>query len=273
MKILITGPRGFIASHLLSAMKETPSFEVITLDREQNLSDLPKFFEKHSFDAIIHLATLFLKSHQYEQIESLIESNLTLTSLLLDCCKKFGVKKFIAFGTYYEFPKPASLYAATKAAMNPIMEYYCQSGEMDVIELSIYDSYGPRDKRPKVLNFLLDAAFSKKEIPLSPGHQKLKLSNVSDICSAIIHVVKLVRRDNEKFSVAHFAIEPQKALTLREIAKKVEEVTKMKINAKWGALEYVPGVQMDPQLPYPPIPGWTAQISLDQGLVELVKTC
>lgn len=273
MKILVTGPRGFIARNLLEAITSRSGYDVHTLDRDLKPSQFAALFNDEKFDAVIHLATFFLKTHEFGQIAPLVDSNLTLTTQLLDCASKSGVKKFITFGTYYEFPAPASLYAATKAAMAPVLDYYARQSPMQITELYLYDTYGPGDTREKILNVLINAAVSGQELALSPGLQKMKLIHVQDVCSAIVHTLTSGETVTKKNDVARYSIEPLEAMTLKEIAQKVESTSYCKINAKWGAREYTPGVQMDPKLPFPPLPGWTAQISLDQGLVEVAKSC
>jgi nucleoside-diphosphate-sugar epimerase len=269
MKILITGPRGFIASHLL---QKAAGHEVCTLDREIPTEELPALFKREKFEAVVHLATRFSKTHDLGEIDSLVDSNVTLTARLLECASQSGVRHFIAFGTYYEFPKPASLYAATKAAMAPILDFYAKLGHLQVTELYLYDTYGPKDPRPKILNLLIKAATSGEELPLSPGLQKMKLLHVDDVCQAILHTLTLPSGP-AAHDVARYALEPLESLTLREIAAKVETATYCKLNAKWGAREYAPGVQMEPRLPFSPLPGWTAKIPLQQGLVEVAKNC
>lgn len=269
MKILVTGPRGFVASRFLQTAR---AHQMVTLDRDLPATSLPDLFAKEKFDAVVHLATQFSKTHEYGEISGLVDSNLTLTARLLECSNEAGVRRFVTFGTYYEFPAPASLYAATKAAMMPILDFYARLGRMQVTELFLYDTYGPGDPRPKILNLLIKAATSGEELLLSPGMQKMKLLHVDDVCQAILHALELPEEPTTH-DVARYALEPLESLTLREIAAQVETVTYCKLNANWGAREYTPGVQMEPALPLPPLPGWKAQISLQQGLVEVAKSC
>lgn len=268
MKILVTGPRGFIASRLLQT---APEHQLSAIDRDFPAGELPALFAREKFDAVVHLATRFSKTHAYGEIDSLIDSNLKLTARLLECANETAVGRFITFGTYYEFPSPASLYAATKSAMAPILDYYARLGRTRITELYLYDTYGPRDPRPKILNLLVKAATSGDELPLSPGMQKLKLLHVDDVCQAI-HQALTLSRGPAELDVARYALEPLETLTLREIAAKVETATYCKLNAKWGAYEYTPGVPMEPTLPFAPLPGWTAKIPLQQGLVEVAKS-
>lgn len=271
MKILVTGPRGFIATRLLERFKKQPATSVQTLDRDTDASDLPVLFDRERFDAVVHLATRFQKSHEYGDIAGLVASNLTLTARLLDCAARFGTRHFITFGTYYELPAPASLYAATKAAMGPLLEYWARASQVAITELYLYDTYGPRDPRDKIVNHLIRAALRGEELSLSPGEQRLKLLYVDDVCSAIEHALQLPAA--AAHDVARYALEPLEAHTLREVARVVEGVTYQKLKAKWGEREYTPGVAMEPALPFPPLPGWKAQISLAQGLVEVAKHC
>ena len=74
MKILITGPRGFVASNLIQSLQKDEAMKFVTLDRDLLASEYLPFFEKERFDAVVHLATLFLKNH---------ESNLSFPIVIL----------------------------------------------------------------------------------------------------------------------------------------------------------------------------------------------
>jgi nucleoside-diphosphate-sugar epimerase len=243
---------------------------VVQLDREDGVKDLLEFFNDHRFDAVVHLATCFLKTHSFAQIEKLISSNLTLTTQLLEASRQSGVKHFVSFGTFYQFPTPASLYAATKAAQDPILEYYAQTTDLKVSELFLYDTYGPNDTRIKITNALIAACLSEETLDLSPGLQKMKLLHVDDVCSAILTILEA--RENKK-SVERFALEPSEAPSLRELAQKIEHALGKKLHANWGTKAYLPGVAMEPTLPYPKLSGWSAKVSLEDGLMKIIKEC
>jgi CDP-paratose synthetase len=271
MKILITGPNGFIAKHLIQQLGADPIYEVITLGREVDSKDIPDFFLAHQPDVVVHLATLFLKDHTYPQIDGLIASNLTFLTHLLEASQIFEIKKFIAFGTYYQFPNPASLYAATKSAAEPILDYYAIQKSLPVQCLYLYDTYGPADTRDKILNRFIRAAQNEEELLLSPGHQKLKLIHVLDVVDAILS--SLQQPASKSMKVERATIEPLEAPSLRELAHSVEQAVGRPLKAKWGHHPYIAGVQMDPSIPYPPLEGWKAKRILSQGLAEMTKLC
>lgn len=269
MKIAVTGPRGFIAKNLVTALK-SQGHEIVTIDRGILGESLQRWFAQEKPEAVIHLATLFLKMHSYGDIPKLMESNLTLTTELLENCVMNGVRQFVGFGTYYQFPVPATLYAATKSAQEPLFDFYVTQKKLPITVLYLYDTYGPGDLREKILNLLLKAAKTGEELQLSPGEQNLKLLHVNDVCAAILATLTLP--GSPEPTPLRFAVEPGESPMLKELALRVEHVTGKKIKAKWGARPYPPGVRMKPELPYPPLPGFQAQKTLEEGLVEMAKS-
>jgi CDP-3, 6-dideoxy-D-glycero-L-glycero-4-hexulose-4-reductase len=269
MKILVTGPNGFIAKNLIQSLLIDSKNEVITLGREVEIASLPEFFQKHKPEIVIHLATRFLKNHVYSQISEMMESNISFLTSLLECSVQNHVLKFITFGSYYQFPSPASLYAATKAAAEPILDYYAIQKKLSIQILYLYDTFGPSDNREKILNLFIQAAESGEELLLSPGFQKLKLSHIGDVVDAIQVAIK--QKSLDATEVNRVSIEPMDVFTLRELAQCVESVFSKKIHAKWGHFPYLPGVQMDPLLPFPRLSGWSPNRTLYQGLIEILK--
>ena len=54
MNILVTGSNGFIGKNLLTRLRETKDYKVITFTKENNLNDLERKLNKADF--IFHLA-------------------------------------------------------------------------------------------------------------------------------------------------------------------------------------------------------------------------
>ena len=120
MKILITGGAGFIGSNLLHyEVKKYPNDNFVCIDaltyagNYNNIKDLEKYdnfkfvhgditdrdlvyklFEEEKFDYVINLAA---ESHVDNSIKNptiFLTTNIIGTSVLLDACNKYGIKRY-----------------------------------------------------------------------------------------------------------------------------------------------------------------------------------
>ena len=122
MKILLTGATGFVGSNLVKGLVQDNIHDLYVLVRAQSdRSVLNSVADKVTFcelsdsadniyqilndvkpDIVINLATLFLSNHTPEQIDPLIESNVTFPTKLCDAMITAGVKKIINTGSFSE---------------------------------------------------------------------------------------------------------------------------------------------------------------------------
>src|SRR3990172_9538652 len=101
MKILITGPTGFIGKHLIAKLLEEGHCIVAIEKQGADISFLTKnnipfcyykmeygelfeFIEKEHPDGIIHLASLVLVNHTSEQINELVNTNILFPLQLIE---------------------------------------------------------------------------------------------------------------------------------------------------------------------------------------------
>lgn len=98
MKILLTGHRGFIGSHLLRALQEN-GHDVDTF--EWNDSVLPSVMEQ---DWVIHVGAI--SSTTEKDIEKIMLQNVDFTESLYKACKTYGVN--------FQFASSASLYGLNR---------------------------------------------------------------------------------------------------------------------------------------------------------------
>ena len=132
MKILVTGGAGFIGSHLMRKLQDA-GHEAVALDNlstglEENLlptmrlvvkdihdPEVEALFQKEHFDAVVHLAAQTLVSDSMTDPENDMYQNVAGTVRILECCRKYGVKRII-------FSSSAATYGDVAEAALPIAE-------------------------------------------------------------------------------------------------------------------------------------------------------
>lgn len=176
MKILVTGGAGFIGSHLMRKLKEA-GYEAVALDnlstglRENLLPDMKlvvmdthddaveELFQKEHFDAVVHLAAQTLVSDSMTDPENDMYQNVAGTVRILECCRKYGVKRIIfssSAATYGDVDEkalpiaetlpqtPLSFYGLTKKTAEKYLELYHLAYGLDYVVLRFANVYGER---------------------------------------------------------------------------------------------------------------------------------
>lgn len=287
-RVMLTGATGFIGSRLTMAMLEK-GWHVSAIRRPESkmdyLNGIDKEISFHSYDGsidslakamvqekpdiVIHLASLFIARHQALDIVPLVESNITFGTRLAEVMANNKVYKLINTGTSWqhfssENYNPVCLYAATKQAFDDILRYYHEAGGLNVVTLKLFDTYGPGDKRRKLLNLLKRVATTGEHLDMSPGLQRINLVHIDDVVSAFIQSINIVRSMPRGFQ--DFAVRSGEELTLQELVSKVELITGQRLNITFGAIPYREREEMQPWGGGKSLPQWSPKIRLDEGL-------
>jgi len=291
--ICITGVTGFIGTNLLNVLRADRNLSITAIVRSKdsfqkitdknincylddgNTKSLVDFFLRNKFDAVIHLASLFIKDHTSEEIDSLIASNLLFGTRLLEAATISRVNFFINTGTFWQHYNgqaysPVNLYAATKQAFEVIAQYYRETFSLNFITIYLNDTYGPGDSRRKILN-LWSLMTDSDSIEMSPGNQKINLLHVDDVVSGYVGLIQLINSGefHKNFS-NEYSLKASEEITLRELAEMYEEISGKKLNINWGASSYRVREVMSVWDKGTPIPGWKQKISLAEGLKNFI---
>ena len=293
---LVTGATGFIGSHLVAHLHRD-GWEVAAIVHSRSLPTASSAATHHVYQytgqtseliaalgdfrptAVFHLASLFLAAHTPDQVKPLINANVLFGTQLLEAMSKAGSTALVNAGTGwqnytpqppYDEPgfMPVNLYAATKQAFEDILLYYVQVASLRSITLRLFDSYGPGDTRRKLLRLLLDTLKSGEPLDMSPGDQVIDLVHVDDICRAFLHAANLALELPEPAAMV-YAVGGSQRMTLQQVAATLEQAAGRKLPLRFGQRPHRPREVMHPW-EGPPLPGWQPQITLLQGLRDLI---
>lgn len=293
-KILLTGASGFIGSHL-SCFLADEGYEVhLLLRTAKTLPDWVKektnitvhtleisydeIFAKLSEidpDVVVHLASLFLAQHEPNKINDLMDSNLKYGTYLLESMAQLGISKFINTGTSWEHfnnaeYEPVNLYSATKHAFQDLLQYYVSNKAIDSITLKLFDTYGPKDKRKKLVHLLKKLVCTGDKLDMSPGEQKINVVHILDVCRAYERSVDLLY-SGEVSGHYIFGVASKESISLRQFVSIFEKSTGSKLNINWGGRPYRNREVMTPWTNFETVPDWKEEIVLEDGLLALMK--
>jgi len=291
--ICITGTTGFIGENLVKSLRNLGCSSITGIARSKESSEkinglniecylddgdtehLTRHFKERNFDTVIHLASLYLKSHQSKQIEDLVISNVLFGTRLLEASVKSSVKHFINTGTLWQHYEnkpysPVNLYASTKQAFEMIAQYYKETSSLFFTTLYLNDTYGPGDTRKKILN-IWSSMKESDVLDMSPGEQKINLLHIDDVVDGYIKLIELVQNGNlSKDSSSSFVLKGRENLTLRQLAVLFEQIAGKKLNINWGGCPYKDREVMSVWDEGMVVPTWEPRISIDEGLRQFI---
>lgn len=291
---MITGASGFVGSHLcrrlvregwmVYALMRRPSLPVFLQDIEARLTIRPYDGTLDSIqeamgeckpDVVFHLASLYISEHTPHDVDTLIRSNVLLGTQLLEAMAVHGIKRLINTGTSWQHFEnkvysPVNLYAATKQAFEAILQYYVESRHMRVISLKLFDTYGPRDLRPKLINMLMKSSATTTPLVMSPGEQVVDLVYVDDVVEAFFVAAQMLWAQGVE-GMASYAVDSGEPIRLRDLVAIFEQITGRKLAIEWGGRGYREREVMRPWDMGMRLPGWTPRYDLRRGLARLME--
>lgn len=291
-RALITGVTGFIGGELARRLiadgwqvhaivrpqSDTHDLALtgdITLHVVEDGQDLTSLLAATTPDVVFHLASLYLADHRADQIGALIQSNLLFTALLAEAMAATGTRNLINTGTAWQHfrtdgYRPVNLYAATKQAAEDLLLYYVDARDLSLITLRLFDTYGPGDKRRKLIQILIDAARTGEPLDMSPGDQIVDMTHVYDVVSGFVLAADQLMTAEARQARAY--ILSGERHSVKALAQLVSDALDRPVKARFGERAYRTREVMEPIVPGPDakLPGWTRTWSLPSYLAAFL---
>jgi len=281
MSVIVIGAGGFLGGHLVAHFRE----------RQQAVHPLSYRPDQHGpflegFRALLArappAAVILAGASQNGRDDPASLAELALSNIVLpaaiaallrdhapECC-------LLTYGTSWQTGEsgavePFNAYAASKTAAEAMLDHFALAGVRSAT-LRLYDTYGPADRRNKVVNLIADAIARRSDLPMSSGGQVIELVHIRDVLAATDITLDLLR-SSEPGRHRVFALRSGAPVTILEVLGVM-----LRLAGLDGAEFIRPGVY-----PYRPRerfalfpdtvtpPGWRPAVTLEDGLRELLE--
>lgn len=283
---LVTGATGFVGSGLARRLVEDgwrvhalvrPSSSLDRLaavkDEIEVVADpgdvegLTERLADIELDAVFHLAAHFVGQHAPADIVPLVNANVGLPARLAEAVSATGREGlvFVNTGTAWQHAEgepynPVALYAAMKQAAADVLRFYADAGAFRLVHVAIYDTYGPDDPRPKLLNMLRRVQAEGTPLAMSSGQQLIDLVYIDDVADAFLAAAAAGEH------LAEYAVTSGAPVSLRGLVDAVERVTGEPVPVEWGARPDRAKEMREHWQFAPAVPGWSPKVSLEEGI-------
>lgn len=309
--ILITGAAGFIGSHLcerllisgykiigldnlcdfydiklkrynlelINAKSQRDNF-IFIQDDILNVKSLESIFEKYKIDSIIHLAAMAGVRPSIENPILYQGVNVQGTQNILECCKKFGIKKLIfassssIYGNNKKIPfseedkvdNPISPYAATKKAGELFCHTYHYLYDIDVACLRFFTVYGQRQRPDLAIHKFAKLISEGEKVPFyGNGTTARDYTFIDDITDGIEKCLDWLNSNENVFEI--FNLGNNKPIELKELISLISQYLNTEIE-----IEKLPVPKGDVMLTYADITkankyfGYNPKTAINGGL-------
>lgn len=310
MKIVVTGGAGFIGGNFVYyQLKNHPEDFVICYDKltyagnletlkdaENNsnfkfihgdISDreeVYQMFEEEKPDIVVNFAAESHVDRSIEEPELFLRTNILGTSILLDACKKFGIKRFHQVSTdevYGDLPldRPdlfftektnlhtSSPYSASKASADLLVQAYGRTYQIPATISRCSNNYGPYHFPEKLIPLMIINALNGKKLPVyGEGANVRDWLYVEDHCAAI----DLILRKGKVGEVYNIGGHNERTnlevvKTILKILGRSEDLIEFVTDRKGHDLRYaIDPTKIENEL------GWTPTTKFDDGIKKTV---
>ena len=311
MKIIVTGGAGFIGSNFIYYMQKTHTdYRIICLEaltyagnlrtlekaRENksfrfvkgNITDreaVYKLFEEEKPDMVVNFAAESHVDRSIENPEIFLNTNILGTQVLMDACRKYGIKRYHQVSTdevYGDLPldRPdlffteetpvhtSSPYSASKAAADLLVQAYYRTYNLPVTISRCSNNYGPYHFPEKLIPLMIINALAEKKLPVyGKGLNIRDWLYVEDHCRAI----DLILHKGREGEVYNIGGHNEKAnidvvrIILKELGKG-EELISYVADRKGHDMRYA----IDPAKIHTEL-GWLPETSFAAGIKKTIR--
>lgn len=310
-KFLVTGGAGFIGGNFLHIMvNKYPNDQYVCIDAltyagnmetlepimnkpnfkfvHENICNREavfKLFEEEHFDYVINFAAESHVDRSIENPEIFLKTNILGTQVLMDACRKYGIKRYHQVSTdevygdlpldrpdlYFTEETPihtSSPYSASKAGADLLVLAYHRTFKLPITISRCSNNYGPYHFPEKLIPLMIQKALKNEPLPVyGNGSNVRDWLYVGDHCNAIDLIVRH-GKDGEVYNIGghneRSNLEVVKTI-LKALNKPETLITYVKDRPGHDLRYAMDPTKIETEL------GWKPEYNFDSGIQETIK--
>lgn len=279
VKILVTGGRGFLGSHVADALSAA-GHAVTLFDRQ----DSPwRRSDQHMIigdvldnravddaverqDVIYHLAALANIDTALHAPRETVEVNVLGTLNMLEAARRHETERFVFASSIYVYSNKGSFYRTSKQACENLLYDYQDRFGLDYTILRFGSLYGPRADRANFIYRALTQAMLEGRVDYpGTGEEIREYIHVCDAAAAAVDILD----ENYRNDIIHLT--GRERMKTREVLEMIREIMGGNVNLSFKSGDYM-GHYMQTPYSYTPKLGRklvrNAYIDLGLGLLD-----
>ncbi len=244
-RVLVFGGSGFLGSHVADALI-AQGYNVAIYDlkassylqkaQEMIIGDImdEKLVEKSvkGCDVAYNFAGISdIEEASNKPLDS-VRYNILGNSIILEACRKAGVKRFVFASSVYIYSKAGSFYRSTKQACELLIENYFEIFGLPYTMLRYGSLYGPRSDEHNFIHRIIKQALTDKKIVRDGDGKEIRdYIHVLDAAKSSVDVL------DDEFKNQYVIITGDQQMKVRDLLNMVKEMLENGIE-----IEYRPAV-------------------------------
>ena len=267
MKILVTGHKGYIGSHVYKDLKNL-EHEVVGIDLKDG-KDIMHCLPDESFDYVFHLAAIPSVQFSVDHPSYTLRQNVLVTSKLLEWAKSQGVKRVI-YSSSAAAIDCVSPYGLHKKMSELECKLYSELYDLDTVCLRYFNVYSEDQPYGGSYSTAVSSwmEMARQGLPMridGDGEQTRDFVHVSDVVAANIFCMQ----SNAKFSGEIMDVGSGRSVSLNSIKEFLEKRGFTNWNRSptrtGDARHSVADLRIISRI------GWAPEVQITEGLIKCFK--
>lgn len=270
--------------HTLDPIMQDPDFRFLKIDI-CNRAEVYALFEEEKPDVVVNFAAESHVDRSIESPEVFLQTNIIGTSVLMDACREYGIKRFHQISTdevYGDLPldRPdlyftentplhtSSPYSSSKASADLLVQAYHRTYGLPVTISRCSNNYGPYQFPEKLIPLMIANALADKPLPVyGQGLNVRDWLYVEDHCK----VVDLILQRGKVGEIYNIGGHNEKQnidivkIICRELGKSEDLITYV-ADRKGHDMRYA----IDPEKIHHDL-GWLPETSFENGIKKTIQ--
>ena len=274
VKILVTGHKGFIGSHLIDSLKNCDIVTDSINGKRINLQNIEEVMKIEPVDTVIHLGGKTEKGLEWKEY---FENNIIGTLNILKYCIKKNIKKIIFVSSYvYGNPKyspideqhqisPHNLYTKSKFLAEELCKIYSEKYKLNVIILRPFNIFARSMNKDYLISNLIESINTKKTVTITNRTSKRDFLYIDDFIELILKI-----KDYD-FKCEIFNVGSGISYSFDEVIEIIEKTTSKKLNLEYknDDQSYIQNITAD-NSKITKILDWKPELTFEEGLQKLL---